>query len=123
MDDITTNVSGRLISADKVAGTTVFNYGGEKLGHVESVMIDKATGQVAYAILSFGGFLGLGDSHHPLPWRTLRYDRDKGGYVVDLDKATLEGAPQYRSGETIDWSTPEYGRRVDEYYRVPSYWI
>jgi len=123
MDDVTSNVHGRLIAADKVSGTTVYNYAGDKLGGVESVMIDKLTGQVAYAILSFGGFLGIGDNHHPLPWRTLRYDRDKGGYVVDLDKKMLEGAPSYRTGEEVDWSTPEYGRRVDEYYKVPSYWM
>lgn len=114
--------NGGLIAADKVQGTSVYNYAGEKLGSVESVMIDKRTGKVAYAILSFGGgFLGLLDYYHPLPWSVMSYDRDKGGYVIALDKKTLENAPRFKAGERIDWEAPEFGRRVDEYYRAPSH--
>ena len=72
-----------LIAADKVEGTTVYNRAGEKLGSIESVVIDKVSGKVAYAVLSFGGFLGIGDSHYPLPWGMLKYDTNLGGYVVD----------------------------------------
>jgi hypothetical protein len=70
--------------------------------------------------MSFGGFLGMGESYHPLPWQKLDYDRNKGGFVVDLDKKQLEGAPYYKTGD-FDW-TPDYGRRVDQYYGVPTYW-
>ena len=116
--------NGGLIAADKVQGTTVYNYAGEKLGSVESVMIDKQTGKVAYAILSFGsGFLSLFDHYHPLPWSLMSYDRNKGGYVIALDKKTLEDAPSFKTGERIDWEAPDFGRRVDEYYRAQSYWM
>ena len=76
-----------LIAADKVQGTDVFNNGGDRLGSVHDLMIDKQTGQVAYAILSFGGFLGVGSSYHPLPWSLLRYDTNLGGYVVEIDES------------------------------------
>ena len=79
-------------------------------------MVDKITGQVAYAVMSFGGFLGLGDSYHPLPWKALTYDVKLGGYVVDLDKDRLEGAPSYRSGED-PFADPAFGPRLSDYYR------
>src|SRR6202795_1382682 len=84
---------GRLIAASKVNGTTVYNRAGEKLGSIYDIMLDKISGKAEYAIMSFGGFLGIGDRYHPLPWSVLRYDTSKGGYVVNLDRARLEGAP------------------------------
>ena len=84
----------RLIASNKVEGTAVYDRRGERLGSVYNFMVDKVSGQVAYAVMSFGGFLGIGDSYHPLPWKSLTYDTDKGGYVVDLDRSRLEGAPQ-----------------------------
>ena len=107
-----------LIAADKVEGTNVYNRLGEHLGSIDNVMIDKLSGKVAYAVMSFGGFLGIGEKYHPLPWTVLDYDTSKGGYVVDLDKTTLEGAPQY--GDTSDphnWPDRTWRNRVDEYYR------
>ena len=71
--------------------------------------------------MSFGGFLGMGGKHHPLPWSRLRYDTLKGGYIVNLGKATLEAAPQYDGASEFKW-TPEYGRKVDAYYAAPTYW-
>jgi sporulation protein YlmC with PRC-barrel domain len=94
LDDIT-NTSGRLIAARQVQGTTVYNAALEKLGTVEDVMIDKAAGRIAYAVLSFGGFLGVGDRYYPLPWEKLAYNSEVGGYVVDIDRDVLEGAPSY----------------------------
>lgn len=114
---------GDLISADKVTGTVVINTAGETLGDVYSVMIDKVSGKVAYAVMSFGGFLGIGNRYHPLPWSMLRYDTARGGYVVDIDKRTLEDAPSYGVDDTVDWNDPAYGRRVHEHYQVPPYWI
>lgn len=83
----------RLISADRVQGTPVFDHEGEKIGHVEDVMLDKETGKVAYAIMSHGGILGAGERYHPIPWSILRYDLEKQGYIVPMDKAELEKAP------------------------------
>ena len=110
-----------LINAEKANGTSVYNLQGEKLGTVEDIMIDKVSGQAIYAVMSFGGFLGIGDKHHPLPWSTLKYDTSKEGYVVDLDKDMLRDAPAYDDNDSFAW-TPDYGRRVDKYYDVPTYW-
>ena len=114
--------SGNLIAADKVNGTSVYNLAGEKLGSVDDIMIDKISGRAIYAVLSFGGFLGMGEKYHPLPWATLKYDAQKGGYVVNLDKKQLEGAPNYDRDSEFKW-TPDYGRKVDSYYKAPSYWM
>ena len=106
----------RLIAAIKVNGTNVYNRAGEKLGSVYDVMIDKRSGNTEYAIMSFGGFLGIGDSYHPLPWRSLTYDESQGGYVVDIDRSRLQGAPSYSSSDTSRWNDPNYGRQVNDYY-------
>jgi len=122
-DQLETDEIGTLISADKVEGTRVMNTAGEKLGTVENVMIDKLSGKVAYAVMSFGGFLGIGDRHHPLPWGMLKYDTNLNGYVVNLDKQMLEKAPTYADDEPVDLADEEYGRRLHDYYNVPPYWL
>ena len=107
----------RLIASNKVEGTPVYNTAGEPLGSVYNFMVDKVTGHVAYAVMSFGGFLGIGESYHPLPWRALTYDTRLGGYVVDIDKERLAGAP--RSGLDEDpFADPLFGSKVDAYYRT-----
>ena len=110
--------TNRLISSDKVAGTAVYDLAGDKLGSIYTVMIDKFTGQVTYAVMSFGGFLGIGDRYHPLPWKGLNYDTSLGGYRVDVGREQLERAPSYASGE-MPWSDPAYGRSVSDYYGAP----
>lgn len=112
-----------LISADKVEGTSVYNRQNEKLGTVKTVMIDKRSGKVAYAVMSFGGFLGIGDEYHPLPWQTLDYDTGQEGYVVDLDKKALEDAPRIRLDHDVDWENRDWGKEVHDYYKVPPYWV
>jgi hypothetical protein len=107
----------RLIASSKVEGTPVFNPGGDQLGTVYNFMVDKVTGQVAYVVMSFGGFLGIGESYHPLPWRALTYDTRLGGYVVDLDQTRLRDAPRYGAGED-PFVDDEYGTKVDAYYRA-----
>ena len=104
-----------LIASNKVEGTAVYNRQDEKLGSVYNFMVGKRSGQVAYAVTSFGGFLGLGQSYHALPWSVLTYDTDRGGYVIDADKDRLMGAPSYEAGEE-PFSQPDYMRRVQEYW-------
>jgi hypothetical protein len=111
-----TNETTDLISSDKVEGTAVYNGAGEKLGSVYNLMVDKRSGRVAYAVMSFGGFLGMGSSYHPLPWEQLTYDRSKGGYVVNLSREQLEGAPAYSDTEAPMWDDPAYSRGIDDYY-------
>jgi hypothetical protein len=106
----------RLIASSKVEGTPVFNPAGEQLGTIYNFMVDKITGQVAYVVMSFGGFLGIGEDYHPLPWRALTYDTRLGGYVVDIDKDRLEGAPRHGASED-PFVNDEYGAKVDAYYK------
>jgi sporulation protein YlmC with PRC-barrel domain len=113
--DVSIEETDRLIASDKVEGTAVYNREGDKLGSVYNFMVDKRSGKVEYAVMSFGGFLGIGDSYHPLPWESLDYDTQMGGYVVDIDRSRLEGAPTYRSDED-PWREGDYGRRVHDYY-------
>ena len=93
MSGMATDETRDLIASDKVAGTSVYDRSGNKLGSVSNLMLDKHSGQVAYAALSFGGFLGMGASYHPLPWNQLHYDPNQGGYVVNLTKEQLERLP------------------------------
>ena len=81
--------TGNLISSNKVDGTAVYATDGEKIGKIDHLMIGKRSGRVEYAVMNFGGFLGMGESHHPLPWDALDYDTDRGGYVVNIDKDRL----------------------------------
>lgn len=108
-----------LIASDRVQGTKVYGRDGDKLGTVHNVMIDKRAGQVAYVVISTGGFLGLGQAYHPLPWSAFRYDEDQGGYVVHVDKRMLEGGPSFRP-DTAPVFDEAYGRRVSDYYQVPA---
>ena len=111
-----------LISADKVQGTPVYNTQGESLGEVEDVMIDKRSGKIAYAVMSFGGFLGIGNDYHPLPWKTLKYDTRQGGYVVGLTKQQLEGAPRFASNDNPAWGNRAFEQSIHDYYKAPPYW-
>lgn len=104
-----------VISSEQVEGTAVYNAGGDKLGSIDDLMIDKVTGQVRYAVMEFGGFLGMGQDRYPIPWNMLKYDTSKDGYVVPLDKAQLEGAPRYVSDAMPDYDDA-YRTNVDKYY-------
>ena len=106
-----------VISSDKVEGTSVYNNFGDKLGSIDNLMIDKISGQVRYAVLEFGGFLGMGTDRFPLPWSMLKYDTTRDGYVVPLDKSQLEKAPHYSPSETPEY-TDEYGHKVYDHYGV-----
>jgi hypothetical protein len=109
-----------LIGSDKVEGTNVYRSNGDKVGEIERVMLDKRGGKVAYAVMSFGGFLGLGHDHYPVPWARLTYNERLGGYEVNISDEELKGAPKY--GDT-EWTWDrDQGRKVYDYYKVPPYW-
>ena len=111
-----------LISAGKVQGTDVYNTGGEKLGDIYDVMLDKRSGRIAYAIMSFGGILGIGKQYHPLPWQTLKYDTRQEGYVVGLTKETLEGGPAFVTDERPACGNRTYEQGIHDYYKTEPYW-
>lgn len=116
-DTLDRSETRNLISSSKVEGTTVYSIAGDRLGTIRNFMVDKFSGKADYAVLEFGGFLGLGSDNYPVPWEKLSYDTDKGGYVVDISKKQLEGAPRYGSEEAPEY-TDEYGRTVYGYYGV-----
>jgi sporulation protein YlmC with PRC-barrel domain len=114
------NTSSDIISSEKVEGTSVYSTAGDKLGSIDDVMIDKRSGHVRYAVLEFGGFLGVGADRYPLPWSMLKYDTEMDGYVVPLDKERLKDAPRY-SSDLAPAYTGEYGRKVHDHYGVAMY--
>ena len=113
-----TRETGSLIGSDKGEGTAVYGANDTKIGSIERVMIDKMSGKVSYAVLSFGGFLGIGDDHYPLPWQSLKYDTELGGYRTGITEQQLKGAPKYGNDNTWNWSDPARARSVNDYYGV-----
>lgn len=116
-DAVHINETNRLIASNKVEGTAVFDFAGERLGNVAHIMIDKQTGQAEFAVMQFGGFLGIGSDYYPIPWNLLKYDVDQGGYVVDLDKDRLVDAPRFADEEPA--YDDSYGRQVYGHYGAP----
>lgn len=110
-----------LIASDKVEGTRVYGSDGKHIGSIERLIIEKRSGRVSYAVMSFGGFLGIGHDHYPLPWAKLTYDEGLGGYRTDVTKEMVENAPRYEDDDAY-WSK-DNGRRVYDYYGVPPYWM
>jgi hypothetical protein len=106
----------RLISSKKVEGTPVVGKNGETLGKIDSFMVDKYTGRVAYAIMSFGGTAGFGASLFPLPWPLLDYDVEKDGYALDITKEQMADAPRFEANKEPEFS-PEYRRELLVFYR------
>jgi hypothetical protein len=113
------SMGSNVISSKDVEGTAVYNTAGDKLGSIDYLMIDKLSGQVNYAVMEFGGFLGIGSDRYPMPWNLLKYDTNQGGYIVPLDKDKLKNAPKYRDEEVPVYDT-DYGNRVNNYYGIKS---
>jgi len=105
-----------LIASNKVEGTAVYDYTGERLGTIDNFMVDKRSGKVEYAVLQFGGFLGIGADYYPIPWKMLKYDTRQAGYVVDLDKELLADAPRYDNEEPE--YTADYDRQINAHYGI-----
>ena len=114
-EGIATDETRRLIASNKVEGTAVYDRRGERLGSVYNFMVDKVSGQVAYAVLAVGGFLGLGEEHHPIPWKLLRYDTRLEGYVIDIDADRLAAGPRHEASED-PFRDPAFGDLVDGHY-------
>jgi sporulation protein YlmC with PRC-barrel domain len=105
-----------LIASSKVNGTSVYNSAGESVGSIDDIMINKKTGHAAYAVVSWGGFLGLGSAYYPVPWSALKYDTNMGGYVTGITKAALERAPSFRDDAEPDWDDRDYETKVRNFY-------
>ena len=120
---VTTTGHTSAIRATKVIGTNVYNPSGDKIGKVEDVVLDKSSNNIMFAVVGFGGFLGMNEKFHPLPWSTLDYEKGRDGYVVSMTKEQLEAAPS----DGIDELTRGDGNtalrdEVYDYYKAPRYW-
>lgn len=104
-----------LIASDMVEGTAVYNKHGENIGKVLNFMVNKRSGQVEYAVMSFGGFLGMGEDHYPLPWKKLDYVLARHGYVIDITKEKLDKAPKHGRGNSPTYDAT-YGMMLNSYY-------
>ena len=109
------------IAASRVIGTEVYN-AGDHIGTIEDVMLEKTSNGIMFAVIGFGGFLGIGEKYHAVPWSVLDYEKDRGGYVVPFTKEQLRAAPAY----SIDELTGNDGQRARDasfaYYNVDPYW-
>ena len=111
-----------LIESDRVEGTTVYDPQGNDVGSIKRLMIEKISGRVAYAVMSFGGFLGMGEEEHAVPWSKLTYDTNLGGYRTDITEQQLRAAPTFTRASDWDWSDRSRERQLHDYYRAPYYW-
>ncbi len=109
----------RLISSEDVHGTDVIGAEDEVIGEIDHLLIEKTTGRVAYAVMSFGGILGLAHSHYPIPWTALKYDREVGGYRTGITEAQLRNAPEFSDDS---WSDRAWETRTHQHYGAPAYW-
>jgi sporulation protein YlmC with PRC-barrel domain len=105
-----------LIASDRVEGTAVFDASGKRVGSVTRVMIEKFTGKVAYAVLSFSDLLRMADGHHTIPWEKLDYDTSLGGYRTGITEVQFRGAPDFSRNQETDWSDRGRDRELRDYY-------
>ena len=111
-----------VIASDRVDGTAVYGLDQEKIGKVDKVLIDKSGGNVTDVVISAGGFLGIGDEKHSIPWSKLDYDTDLGGYRIDVTKEQLMDAPRFGSNEPDRVYDRDYQSSVYSYWTVNPYW-
>ena len=111
-----------LIESDRVEGTTVYDPSGNDIGSIKRLMIEKISGRVCYAVMSFGGFLGMGAEEHAVPWNKLTYDTSLGGYRTDITEEQLRRAPAFSRDRKFDWSDRAREKELHDHYRAPYYW-
>jgi sporulation protein YlmC with PRC-barrel domain len=112
----------RVMGASTLNGDNVVNKAGEDVGKIDEIMIDTPTGRIAYAVLSFGGFLGMGDKLFAIPWSRLSLDEGRKVFVLDVDRATLEKAPGFDKNNWPDMADHGWGNRIYTYYGSRPYW-
>jgi sporulation protein YlmC with PRC-barrel domain len=110
------------IRAKKVLGTSVKSRGGDKIGKIEDIVLDKQSNNIMFAVVGFGGVLGAGEKFHPLPWATLDYDEKEDAYVVPYTEDQLKAAPSDTIGELTKNDGLGYRDRTYDYYKAERYW-
>ena len=120
MAKATAHPDHRLISSEDVEGTNVYGLAGDTaIGEIDHLLIDKLSGRVAYAVMSFGGFLGLGHSHYPIPWSALKYDTARDGYATNITEQQLKDAPAFSDDS---WTDRSWETQTHKHYGAPTYW-
>lgn len=119
MAKATAHPDHRLISSEDVEGTKVYGVGDEVVGEIDHLLIEKLSGRVAYAVMSFGGFLGLSHSHYPIPWSALKYDTHLGGFRTGITEEQLRDAPAFSDDS---WHDRDWEKRTHQHYGAPHYW-
>lgn len=114
--------SENVVKTSEVIGVDVYNLEGEKLGEVEEIMLDKQDGNVRYAVLSFGGFLGMGEKLFALPWKALTYDVSKEGFTLKIDKEKLKNAPGFDKDHWPDVEDRVWREEIFKFYDQKPYW-
>src|SRR6266487_3415781 len=112
----------RVLAASTLCGDSVRNSAGDDLGKVDEIMIDIPSGRVAYAVLSFGGVLGMGNKLFAVPWSALTVDEDEKCFILDVDKKTLETAPGFDQDNWPDMADTAWGSKIFEHYGATPYW-
>ena len=107
------------ISSEDIHGTAVYGPDAKHIGDIDHLIIDKVSGRVAYAVMSFGGFMGLGHSHYPVPWATLKYDTSLGGFRTNITEQQLRDAPDFSDDS---WQDRSWEVRTHRHYGAPQYW-
>ena len=110
------------VKASSMIGTDVINPKGDDLGDIKEVVIDPSTGKVAYAVVSFGGFLGLGEKLFAIPYSAFEYDADQNKYVLNVNKERLEDAPGFDADNWPSMAEEKWNRDVYKYYDREPYW-
>ena len=122
-DTVAGQMTGKpLIESDRVEGTTVYDAKGNNIGSIKRLMIEKLSGRVAYAVMSFGGFLGMGDQEHTVPWNALHYEASLGGFRTNITEEQLRDAPAYSRDRDNDWSDRKREKELHDHYRADYYW-
>jgi sporulation protein YlmC with PRC-barrel domain len=111
-----------LIESDRVEGTDVYGSDDSHIGSIKRLMIDKLSGKVAYSVMSFGGFLGLGEKEYIIPWNKLTYDTRLGGFRTDITENQLRDAPDFYAGDEYDWPDRRREQELHDYWGAPYYW-
>ncbi|MDX2156889.1 MAG: PRC-barrel domain-containing protein [Hyphomicrobiaceae bacterium] len=119
MAQSTVHPNHALISSEDVNGTSVYDSRGNQIGEIDHLMIEKVSGKVTYAVMSFGGLMGLGESHFPLPWSSLKYDTSLDGYVTGVTEQQLRDAPAFSDDS---WGDRSWETNVHRHYGAPTYW-
>jgi sporulation protein YlmC with PRC-barrel domain len=116
------NATRRVLSAGSITGDSVRNRAGDDLGRIEEIMLDVESGDIAYAVLSFGGFLGLGDKLFAVPWNAFELNAENHEFILDVDKATLENAPGFDKDNWPDFADTTFGSQIHSHYGREPYW-